>query len=286
MVPAESLPIISRHDRTGSVLPSPCSGPSGAPSRGAGVCGAIDLPSSSDQELERMKEELRLAHEEIGQLQTRQQAMEQSIRVLIHMASTDELTGLTNRRRFDEDMESACAMARRHRSPVSVIVLDIDHFKFYNDSFGHLAGDEILCNFASILTRTSRRYDVVARYGGEEFTVLLPGTASGPAREVAERQREALEAFDWPLRHVTASFGVATMECADLPCIKLLDQADQALYYAKGMGRNRVTHFGDIQFDESRVLQARASLPERSSLITPGEFRQVMARSGRSTRES
>jgi two-component system chemotaxis family response regulator WspR len=233
-----------------------------------------------------MKEELRQAHAEIGQLQTKQQAMEQSIRVLIQMASTDELTGLTNRRRFDEDMESACAMATRHRVPVSMIVLDIDHFKFYNDSFGHLAGDEILCIFANILTRNSRRYDVVARYGGEEFTVLLPGTASGPAREVAERQREALEAFDWPLRRVTASFGVATMECADLPCIKLLDQADQALYYAKGMGRNRVTHFADIQFAESRVVQAGASLPERSSLITRGTFGQVMARSGRSTIES
>ena len=269
MVPAESLPIINRHDRTRPVLPFPCSDPSDAPSRGTGACEAIDLPGSSDQELERMREELRLAHQEIGQLQTKQQAMEQSIRVLIQMASTDELTGLRNRRRFDEDMESACAMATRHRSPVSVIVLDIDHFKFYNDSFGHLAGDEILCIFASILTRTSRRYDVVARYGGEEFTVLLPSTASGPAREVAERQREALEAFDWPLRRITASFGVATMESDALPCIKLLDQADQALYYAKGMGRNRVTHFADIQFDESRALQAGSSLPARSSIIMP-----------------
>jgi diguanylate cyclase (GGDEF)-like protein len=233
-----------------------------------------------------MRKELRQAHQEISQLQTKQQAMEQSIRILIQMASTDELTGLRNRRRFDEEMESAFAMATRHRSPVSVIVIDIDHFKFYNDSFGHLAGDEILCIFASILTRTSRRYDVVARYGGEEFTVLLPSTASGPAREAAERQREALEAFDWPLRRITASFGVATMESAALPCIKLLDQADQALYHAKGMGRNRVTHFSDTQFDENRVLRAGFSLPERSSIITPSTFRQVIARSSRSTMES
>jgi diguanylate cyclase (GGDEF)-like protein len=177
-------------------------------------------------------------------------------------------------------------MARRHRSPVSVIVLDIDHFKFYNDSFGHLAGDEILCNFANILTSTSRRYDVIARYGGEEFTVLLPSTASGPAREIAERQRQSLEAFDWPLCRITASFGVATMESDALPCIELLDQADQALYFAKRMGRNKVTHFADVQFVESRVRQAGCSLPERSSIITPSTFKQVMARGGLSKLES
>jgi diguanylate cyclase (GGDEF)-like protein len=286
MVPAESTPIVNGHDRMRPVVPLPCCDPSGAPLRGPGACGAIDLPVSSNQELDRMREELRLAHQEIGELQTKQQAMEQSIRVLIQMASTDELTGLRNRRRFDEDMESACAMATRHGSPVSVIVLDIDHFKFYNDSFGHIAGDEILCIFASILTRTSRRYDVIARFGGEEFTVLMPCTASGPAREIAERQREALAAFDWPLRRVTASFGVATMESAPMPRIKLLDQADQALYHAKGMGRNRVTHFADLQFDEGRILEAGSSLRDRSSIITPGAFNQAMARSGLSKIES
>jgi diguanylate cyclase (GGDEF)-like protein len=285
MVPADGSPIDNSHDRIGSIVPLPFSNGSGAVPRGPGVSGSIALPVSPDQELERMWEELLLANQEIGELKTKQQAMEQSIRVLIQMASTDELTGLRNRRRFDEDMESACAMATRHLTPVSVIVLDIDHFKYYNDSFGHIAGDEILCIFASILTRTSRRYDVVARFGGEEFTVLLPSTGSGPAREIAERQREALEAFDWPLRRVTASFGVATMESAAMPRIKLLDQADQALYQAKGMGRNRVTHFADLQFDESRAPRVGSPLPDRSLIITPSAFRQVIARSGLSAVE-
>jgi diguanylate cyclase (GGDEF)-like protein len=285
MVPAENLPTRIRHDRTRPVLPCRCGDASEAPPRGPATCIATDLPVCSNHELERMREDLRLANQEIGELQTKQRAMEQSIRVLIQMASTDELTGLRNRRRFDEDMESACAMATRHISPVSVILLDIDHFKFYNDSFGHIAGDEILCIFASILTRTSRRYDLVARYGGEEFTVLLPSTPIEAAREVAERQREALEAFDWPLRRITASFGVATMESDGLPRIKLLDQADQALYYAKGMGRNKVTHFADIQFDESRVPRESSALSERSSIVTPTTFKQVMARSGLTTIE-
>jgi diguanylate cyclase (GGDEF)-like protein len=286
MVPAESSRIINGHDRMRSALSSPCYDPSGAPPSSTGARVAIDLPVPSDQEFERMREELRLANQEIGELQMKQKAMEQSIRLLIQMASTDELTGLKNRRRFDEDMESACAMATRQGSTVSLILLDIDHFKFYNDSFGHIAGDEVLCIFASILTRSSRLYDVVARYGGEEFAVLLPSTASGAAQEVAERQREALEAFDWPLRRITASFGVATMESAALPRIKLLEQADQALYYAKGKGRNRVTHFAEMQLDEGRALQAGSSLPERPSIVTPSKFKQVLARSGLSTIES
>jgi diguanylate cyclase (GGDEF)-like protein len=194
-----------------------------------------------------MKKELRLAHLEIAALRAKQRQMEEAIRELTRVASTDELTGLRNRRRFGEDLAAACAFASRDGSPLSLIMLDVDHFKSYNDSFGHIAGDRILCIFAEILNEISREYDIVARFGGEEFTVLLPGTDRVGAMKAGERQRQALESYDWPLRPITASLGIATLGGADFTPIRLLDQADRALYQSKRDGRNRVTHFDDLR---------------------------------------
>ena len=157
------------------------------------------------------------------------------------LATIDELTGVKNRRRFREDHELLFAQADRHGSPLSILMLDIDHFKQYNDAFGHPAGDEVLRRVGRILGENVRAHDVVARYGGEEFVVLMPATQAIEALDVAERLRSAIVWEPWPLRNVTASLGVATSDCATPSAAALLDQADQALYQSKQAGRNRIT---------------------------------------------
>ena len=114
-------------------------------------------------------------------------------RRLAELAMTDELTGVKNRRRFLEDFELYAALAVRQRMPLSLVMLDVDHFKQYNDTFGHPAGDQVLRTVAATLSQNVREHDVVARYGGEEFVVVLPATDAHPALELAERLRLALE---------------------------------------------------------------------------------------------
>ena len=109
------------------------------------------------------------------QLERMKCELEQHNERLAETAVTDELTGLKNRRRFMEVLETSFAFAVRQEQPLSLVMLDVDHFKLYNDGFGHPAGDEVLCNVAEALSSTSRSYDLVARYGGEEFAILLPG---------------------------------------------------------------------------------------------------------------
>ena len=111
---------------------------------------------------------------------------------LAELAAVDELTGTKNRRRFREDLDLLFAQAERLGSPLSLIMLDLDHFKEYNDTFGHPAGDEILQRLGSTLRSSLRSHDVVARYGGEEFVVLLPATGEDEAIEVAERLRRSI----------------------------------------------------------------------------------------------
>jgi diguanylate cyclase (GGDEF)-like protein len=163
--------------------------------------------------------------------------------LLSELATIDELTGTKNRRRFREDLELLFGQADRLASPLSLIMLDLDHFKQYNDSFGHPAGDEVLHLTGSILRAAVRGHDVVARYGGEEFVVLLPATDSVKALDVAERLRSAIECRSWQHRTVTASLGVATAGPATADGTVLVEQADQALYKSKQAGRNLVTHF-------------------------------------------
>jgi diguanylate cyclase (GGDEF)-like protein len=163
--------------------------------------------------------------------------------LLAELASTDELTGVKNRRRFREDLDLLFAQADRQRSPLSVILLDIDHFKQYNDAFGHPAGDRVLEQVGARLQSILRGHDVVARYGGEEFVVLLPATGANESLEVAERLRMAIAGHGWPNRPVTASFGVATSSPNTQDAATLVDQADRALYLSKETGRNRTSHY-------------------------------------------
>ncbi len=166
----------------------------------------------------------------------------QAANALLHqLATTDGLTGLHNHRLFHERLESETARATRYNVPLSLVMLDVDYFKAFNDTYGHPAGDEILKEIAARIGALARASDVVARYGGEEFAILLPDTDREGAYAFAERCRAAIEAGPWPVAKTTASLGVATLISPATSHTSLLSAADKALYRSKREGRNRVT---------------------------------------------
>jgi len=160
------------------------------------------------------------------------------------LSSLDSLTGVANRRTFDEALESEWRRAGRAGTPVSLVMLDLDWFKDFNDRHGHIAGDERLRVVARTLAATlGRAGDLLARYGGEEFVALLPGTVASDAAAVADRLRASIEALvpSGGLERTTLSAGVATLiPRDDSPSSDLVEAADAALYRAKAQGRNRV----------------------------------------------
>lgn len=165
------------------------------------------------------------------------------------LATLDGLTGLPNRRRFDEYLDQEWRRLRREQVPLSLILCDIDFFKLYNDTYGHQAGDTCLISVASAIAQAVKRpADLVARYGGEEFAVILPNTTQNGALQVAEAIRVAVQdlkivhSHSLVSQYVTLSLGVATMvpDCDTSPEI-LLKAADEALYQAKALGRDRVS---------------------------------------------
>jgi diguanylate cyclase (GGDEF)-like protein len=176
-------------------------------------------------------------------------------------AATDELTGLSNHRRFQEVLEREVERARRTGLPLSLVLLDVDHFKRFNDDHGHQCGDRVLQAVGGVLSERCRAGDEPARYGGEELTVILPGTGVAGARTTAEDLRAAIAALELPggsgdgVLRVTASFGVAELG-ADLPDREsLIAGADAALYAAKRAGRNR-TEAHDPQSSSPRRMAA------------------------------
>jgi diguanylate cyclase (GGDEF)-like protein/putative nucleotidyltransferase with HDIG domain len=199
---------------------------------------------------------------------------------LAELAASDELTGLRNYRHLHEALAAASSMAVRTQRPLSVVMLDVDRFKLYNDDFGHPAGDEVLRRVGGILRGMTRAHDLAARYGGEEFAVLLPATATEAARAFAERVRIAIAGVPWPHRAITASLGVATGPTGACDGAALLARADEALYRAKRAGRNRVIHHDD-QPDPPQLSDLAWSSPlvvQPDSDCVPAPAGDAMAR--------
>ncbi len=178
-----------------------------------------------------------------------QKQLEQSNSELRRLSSLDGLTGIANRRRFDEYLDSEWRRSAREGLDIGLILIDIDYFKFYNDNYGHQQGDDCLKQVAWALNGAMRRPgDLVARYGGEEFVVVLPKTDLQGAMIVAERLRSTIVALNLEHKyskccdHVTISLGAATFKAlAEMPSAELVGAADRALYAAKESGRNQVT---------------------------------------------
>ena len=159
------------------------------------------------------------------------------------LATRDSLTGLANRRLFDESLQREVARAQRLATPLSLLVLDVDHFKQVNDTYGHQTGDAVLREVADALVANTKNYDVAARYGGDEFVVLLPGCSRDDALRVAERVRHGI-ARAVGEAPVTISAGVATVPDNATDAERLMAAADAALYDAKRTGRDRVAGSG------------------------------------------
>src|SRR6185503_5116585 len=157
---------------------------------------------------------------------------------LERLSVTDPLTGLDNRRRMTEVLQNEVLRSRRLKHSFAVLMADVDHFKAYNDTHGHPAGDEVLKRVAAVLRETMRDVDTVARYGGEEFFVVMPETRARGAADLAERVRKRL-ALAPQAEAVTLSFGIAEFPTHGSAGDSLIRAADQALYEAKGAGRDR-----------------------------------------------
>lgn len=172
--------------------------------------------------------------------------MYQLLQMLANRARIDGLTGLWNRAYFTQRWEEEYGRHQRHGHPLTLALIDLDHFKSINDTYGHPAGDAVLQGMASILQREARASDVPCRFGGEEFALILPDTSPENARTVCERIRAAVEGTTWPRhpeRKVTCSIGLAGAAGGSGSCPSAeswIESADQALYMAKKGGRNRV----------------------------------------------
>ncbi len=183
---------------------------------------------------------------------------------LHNIATTDALTGLLNRREFNLRISEEFARAKRHKSPLSLALFDIDFFKKINDTHGHNAGDAILKELGSLISSNTRTCDIAARYGGEEFALILPETSQSKAYELMDRLRHLVETeiFNKTSRPVkaTISVGVAQLDLTDAAPLDFCERADKALYKAKEGGRNRVERapFGVPKITPSASSKIRA----------------------------
>jgi len=171
--------------------------------------------------------------------------LEESQKALAIQATTDPLTGLRNRRSFFEKAEELASLHRRYKTDLSILMIDIDHFKKINDSLGHDGGDVVLVRFAEILNSMVREVDIISRLGGEEFAILLPDTKRLGAAVLAERTRAAIQrtaiSYQGNDYSITASIGIASIAAEDVGSISdFVRIADNRLYLAKKAGRNRI----------------------------------------------
>ncbi|PSL36375.1 sigma-B regulation protein RsbU (phosphoserine phosphatase) [Planomicrobium soli] len=174
------------------------------------------------------------------EVEGKKQELEELNAQLQGMTETDSLTGLKNRRYLDEQLLQLTGESSETGEPLTLLVVDIDHFKQVNDTYGHPVGDSVLQELAGKLQNETRDQDIVARMGGEEFVIVLPATDSDGALKMAERIRENIEHGEWKHVNITVSIGVAVYESGDNPA-GLFSKADEALYRSKSSGRNRVT---------------------------------------------
>src|SRR5688572_19605819 len=196
---------------------------------------------TQERDLIRQNEVLRQMNAKLESIvQARTQELMEKNRELEVLAVTDRLTGLFNRRKLDQVLEEEVVRRRRYGSGFSVIIVDLDHFKHVNDTWGHAVGDAVLEEFARVLKENTREADALARLGGEEFVIVCRHSALDGCKALAEKVRETIAAHRFPrVGEVTASFGVASCR-EDDTAATLLARADVALYQAKKLGRNRV----------------------------------------------
>jgi diguanylate cyclase (GGDEF)-like protein len=201
-----------------------------------------------DSDFQRLKGYASEVERQNQELTRIRQKLTESNAQLERLSTLDTLTGLANRRRFDEVLSHEWRRSAREGTPLSLVFCDIDFFKDYNDGYGHLAGDQTLVEVAGAVSAASNRPgDVPARYGGEEFVIVLPGTGEEGAKKLAERLRARIEDMKIPhahsrlSRYLTISLGVASaVPKRGSDPNELLDAADRAVYAAKQEGRNRV----------------------------------------------
>jgi len=185
----------------------------------------------ANKKLEELHEEYEIKQQELMQMNLE----------LETTAATDALTGLRNRRYFQEQLRNQLALFSEFGQLFSLLIIDIDHFKHINDTYGHPVGDLVLTNLAQLLQSLARETDMIARYGGEEFVAILPATDQEQALRLAETLRTVTAEAAWGEYKITISIGASTVSAADTEQT-LLHKADTALYASKSAGRNRVTH--------------------------------------------
>lgn len=207
----------------------------------------VDANALLETQIERIRQQSLL-------LEAQKVALEASNARFETLAATDGLTGLKNRRALQERLTEELQRAHRHNGLLSILLLDVDHFKAFNDKFGHPEGDAVLTQVAETLQEIARSTDVAARYGGEEFMLVLPETDAAGAVRIAERLRHAIAEAAWPHRPVTVSIGAATSTPGSDGVQALIDRADKALYRSKHRGRDCVTHANELAQQPS-VLQ-------------------------------
>jgi diguanylate cyclase (GGDEF)-like protein/PAS domain S-box-containing protein len=232
--------------KDGTRMPVEVSLASWSTDQGVFCSGIIRDVTERKQYEQQLQDQMEQINNYSAELEFHKQRLEAINKKLEALAKLDGMTGLKNHRAFQERLVSEFQRAVRYSTPLSLILLDVDHFKSYNDKFGHPAGDEVLKQVAQKLQENARGVDFVARYGGEEFVVILPHTDREGALALADRFRIAIEKSEWPSRPITASFGVATLNPAIKDPQDLIGETDKALYVSKARGRNRVTHAGDV----------------------------------------
>ena len=206
----------------------------------------LDTTKAIIQSGSRLQTRMKVSSEDLKQLN-------KELEISQKEARTDSLTGLTNRRGLEKRLEIERIRARQNNSPFSVVMLDIDHFKAVNDTFGHLVGDSLLKGFADILSNLVRRNDLAARYGGEEFLILLPETNVEGAYAVSEKIRAILCKKDWTIKdsgkrigQIKASMGIAQYKLGETQN-EVITRADEAMYHAKSTGRDRIVIHSDLK---------------------------------------